>query len=343
MRRRRQALQKVVRELDAFPKVQEDCQKPTLRGGTFSLLSLALIVVLIVSEFFYYRSTEHVFQYSVDTEMDSKMLLSFDISVAMPCQYLGADLVDLAGEGLVLSDTVKMEAAAFDLSPNQWRWFEDKRRTLDGYAESRSLSDLPVFRGISMPPRDRRGGEKTPDPPGGCRLHGNFPVKKVTGNFHITSGRSIPHPQGHAHINLAVPSNLLNYSHRIDHFSFGPPVPGVVNPLDVTLKISPDKQHMFQYYLRIVPTKFKTLTHSLDTYQYAVTERNRTKGGHGLPGLFFKYDLTPMVVQITERRHSLIQFFIRLIGIVGGIFSTSGMLNSFIGTVMDYVTCSRKE
>ena len=51
MRRRRAAL-KVVKELDAFPKVEDDYQKPTARGGTISILSISIILVLMLSEFF---------------------------------------------------------------------------------------------------------------------------------------------------------------------------------------------------------------------------------------------------------------------------------------------------
>ena len=56
-----------------------------------------------------------------------------------------------------------------------------------------------------------------------------------------------------------------------------------------------------------------------------------------MPGVFFKYDLTAMTVEIKEQRRPFWQFIIRLSGIVGGIFATSGMLNSFIGSLTDGV------
>jgi len=340
MRRRRTAL-KVVKELDAFPKVEEDYQKPTARGGTISILSISIILFLVVSEFFYYTATELKYEYSVDTDLESKLLLTVDMTVAMPCDYLGADIIDLAGESVSLANHVKMEPVSFELTELQLHFLAAKRSVLSMFSESRSLNDLPIIERVSnlaLPdPKTFDAALRTDS----CRIHGSIEVNKIAGNFHITVGRSVPHPRGHAHINVHLPSNLLNFSHRIDHFSFGVRMPGAINPLDATLKISSDSHQLFQYFMRVVPTKFSTLDRGVMTNQYSVTERNRTinhmKGSHGIAGIFFKYDMSAMVVEIKEIRRPFWQFLIRLSGIVGGIFATSGMLNSLIGSMTDGV------
>ena len=339
MRRRRAAL-KVVRELDAFPKVENDYQRPTARGGTLSIVSLSVILFLVVSEFFYYRTTEIRYRYSVDTDLESKLLIGLDISIAMSCEYLGADIVDLAGESKSIANQMKMEPAIFELTDEQLRFLEAKRRLVAANGDSKSLNELPIVEvlGMSQPTagQGEAGVRLT-----ACRIHGSMEVKKVAGNFHITIGRSVPHPQGHAHLNLYIPRDSVNFSHRIDHFSFGSPVPGAINPLDGVMKITDDRQHIFQYYLQVVPTKFRTFQRSMDTNQYSVTERNRTinhqAGSHGVTGIFFKYDMSPMVVEITEERRPFWQFLVRLCGIIGGIFATSGMLNTIIGSFTDGV------
>lgn len=340
MRRRRAAL-KVVKELDAFSKVEDDYQKPTARGGTISILCISIILVLMVSEFFYYRSTELKYEYSVDTDLESKLLLTLDMTIAMPCNYLGADIIDFAGESKSLADHMKMESVSFHLTSAQLGFLAAKRSVLSMFSESRSLNDLPVIESVStmtLPEAKRVDNTLRKD---SCRIHGSIEVNKVAGNFHITTGRSVPHPKGHAHLNVYVPANVLNFSHRIDHFSFGPRMPGAINALDATLKIASDPHEVFQYYMSVVPTKFNTLDRSVSTNQYSVTERNRTidrrRGSHGMPGVFFKYDLTAMTVEIKEQRRPFWQFLIRLSGIVGGIFATSGMLNSFIGSLTDGV------
>lgn len=81
----------------------------------------------------------------------------------------------------------------------------------------------------------------------------------------------------------------------------------------------------------------------LDTNQYSVTDMSReTEHGRGVPGesdvgtrlawevlksgpgIFFKYDVEPMSLQIEERTVTLIDFLVRLAGIVGGILVCSG-------------------
>ena len=344
MRRRKAAL-KVVKQFDAFPKVAEDYQRPTTRGGTLSLLSLSLIAVLVVSEFFYYRSSELHFRYSVDTDLNSQLQFSVDMTIAMPCQYLGADIVDLAGESKSLSGHINMEPSVFQLSDLQQQFFDAKQKILSKFGQSRSLNDLLVIEDIKAleSSLEKSAVVESSGKKDSCRIHGNIDVKKVAGNFHITVGKSIQHPQGHAHLNVFVPKELLNFSHRIDHLSFGPRVAGAINPLDSTLKLTEEQHHIYQYYMQVVPTKFRTFEYILETNQYSVTERNRSidhrKGSHGVAGVFFKYDMSSMMVEIVERRKPFWQFLIRLSGIIGGIFATSGMLHLFIGSIMDGALC----
>lgn len=328
-----------MKELDAFPKVEEDYQRPTTRGGTLSLLSTILIIYLVVSEFFYFRATELKYKYSVDTDLESDLLLRADVTIAMPCDYLGVDIIDLSGESKAITDHMKLEPAGFELTEEQLLIMEAKQKLISFDGDPKSLNDLPIVEVV------RTASKPTPADTGvqqeACRLHGAMNVKKVAANFHITIGRSVPHPQGHAHLNMFIPKEVLNFSHRIDHLSFGLPVPGAVNPLDGVLKIAPTGQHVYQYYMQVVPTRLNTFHRQLSTNQYSVTERNRTlshqKGSHGVPGIFFKYDMNAMVVEIHEERRPFWQFLIRLCGIVGGIFATSGMLNALIGSITEGV------
>lgn len=343
MRRRRGPL-KIVTELDAFPKVPKDYQKATTRGGTLSILAISMIIVLVISEFFYYRGTEIQFKYSVDTDMDSHLLITLDMTVAMPCEYLGADIVDLTGDSISISPHMKMEPALFELSHIQNEIFKAKRALLDKFSKSRSLNDFPVIENLHTLGLPQNAMTEDPNiKKMSCRIHGEIEVKKVAGNFHITIGRTIAHPMGHAHLDMNIPKGVTNFSHRIDRLAFGPPVPGAINPLDSSIKLTDDARHMFQYYMRVVPTKFSTLDRTMTTNQFSVTERNRTvnhgRGSHGASGIFFKYDLTAMSVEIVEKRRSFWQFIVRLCGVVGGIFATSGMLHSFIGSLTDGVLC----
>ena len=42
-------------------------------------------------------------------------------------------------------------------------------------------------------------------------------------------------------------------------------------------------------------------------------------------GVYFKYDFSPLIVRVTEKGRPFWQFLVRLCGIIGGIFATSGI------------------
>lgn len=119
----------------------------------------------------------------------------------------------------------------------------------------------------------------------------------------------------------------------------------------------PLANHIFQYFITIVPTKLNTYKVSADTHQYSVTEQvdtllkthhlcallwsliiwtaviplvlqdraiNHAAGSHGVSGIFMKYDISSLMVKVTEQHMPLWQFLVRLCGIIGGIFSTTG-------------------
>ena len=53
-------------------------------------------------------------------------------------------------------------------------------------------------------------------------------------------------------------------------------------------------------------------------------ELNHDAGSHGTPGIFFKYDFSPIKVYVAHKYTPLWKFLIRLCGIVGGIFACTG-------------------
>ena len=99
-----------------------------------------------------------------------------------------------------------------------------------------------------------------------------------------------------------------------------------------------------QYFLKVVSTKFVTLSREeLSTHQYSVTEyeRDLNKGnqpgkddlGHqtshgyaGVPGLFFSYEISPMLVIHKETRQSFAHFLTDTCAIVGGVLTVAGLI-----------------
>jgi len=341
--RNRKAASKVIKELDAFPKIPQDYQETSASGGTVSVFVFVFIGILVVSEFMYYRGTEMQYSYEVDNDAESKMKINVDITVAMKCDDVGADVLDLSGTSIDTESHLKLDETYFRLDKKQALWRDlvykhqaDGYRTindvLDMYATSGGKS-LPTY----MPPRD--DSEFNDESFDACRIYGGIDVNKVAGNFHITAGKSIPHPRGHAHLSALVSEETQNFSHRIDRLSFGSPIPGVINPLDGDIQLTTSNYAMYQYYIKIVPTNIRTNHRNVSTNQFSVTQRQRLvspfSGGRGVPGIYFKYDFSPLLVRVTEKGRPFWQFLVRLCGIIGGIFATSGMMHSLVGFLFD--------
>lgn len=335
---------KVIKELDAFPKVPENYQKSSASGGTVSILSFVLIAVLVVSEVQFYTAVERKYNYEVDTEPDGNMEVNFDITFAMKCDDIGADILDLSGSTIHGEDYVKQEPVSFALSRIQREWFglfNQMRGNLEGY---RTLNNIVGFQGEIPTYMPKDENEATIQNQDGCRIHGTFPIKKVAGNFHITVGKSVQHPRGHAHLSNIVDISVYNFSHRIDQLTFGKYIPGIINPLDGDMMVAEKNLMMYQYYIKIVPTIKIALNGKVTkTNQYSVTQRVReidhTAGSHGVSGVFFKYELSPIMVRITEHHKPYWQLLVRLCGIIGGIFATSGMLHDLISFLINIITC----
>ena len=96
---------------------------------------------------------------------------------------------------------------------------------------------------------------------------------------------------------------------------------------------------VYQYFLQIVPTVYKKQGdngESLRTGQFSVT-RHISVNTNRLPGLFFKYDSFPILVTVQYSPYSIWHLLIRLSGIVGGVFATSGKLVGVLRVVL--ITC----
>ncbi|XP_067906708.1 endoplasmic reticulum-Golgi intermediate compartment protein 2 [Heterodontus francisci] len=337
----------LVKELDAFPKIPDSYIETSTSGGTVSVIAFTTIALLSIMEFFVYRDTWMKYDYEVDKDFASKLRINLDITVSMKCHYIGADVLDLAETMVAASEGLKYEPTVFELSSRQRMWQRTLQKIRRKVQEEHSLQDLlfkSAFKGSPtvLPSRE----DRLSYPHDACRIHGHLYVNKVAGNFHITVGKAIPHPRGHAHMAALISHDVYNFSHRIDHYSFGEPIPGLINPLDGTEKVAIDHNQMFQYFITIVPTKLNTYKFSADTHQYSVTERerviNHAAGSHGVSGIFMKYDISSLMVTVTEQHMPLGQFLVRLCGIIGGIFSTTGMLHGFVGFLVDVICCRFK-
>ncbi|XP_068642229.1 uncharacterized protein [Aristolochia californica] len=168
----------------------------------------------------------------------------------------------------------------------------------------------------------------------GCNIYGFLEVNKVAGNFHFAPGKSFQQSNVHVHDLLVFQRDSFNVSHKINRLAFGDNFPGVVNPLDGVEWTQQTAHGMYQYFIKVVPTVYTIINgHKIQSNQLSVTEHFRgTELGRvqALPGVFFFYDLSPIKVTFTEQHVSFLHFLTNVCAIVGGIFTVSGIIDSFI-------------
>jgi len=169
----------------------------------------------------------------------------------------------------------------------------------------------------------------------GCQIYGYLLVNKVAGNFHFAPGKSFQQHNMHVHDLQPLKWATFNISHQIIRLSFGTEFPGIVNPLDNVSK-SGSSSNMYQYFIKVVPTIYESGPNKvLNTNQFSVTEHERpvdanALGGHGIPGVFFMYDLSPIMVKMSHKDKSLAHFLTGVCAIIGGIYTVASLFDSFI-------------
>ncbi|KAI9142954.1 endoplasmic reticulum vesicle transporter-domain-containing protein [Paraphysoderma sedebokerense] len=352
-----------LKRFDAYAKTLDDFRIRTSSGGLVTIASAILIAVLITSEFVDWRTPEMKPQLLVDTSRKDQMSIYFNVTFpSVPCFLLSLDVMDVSGEHQndIAHDIYKVR---IDKSGKPVVIAPEK--VLNG-TSSKACGDC--FGGVPPPsgccntcedvrvayqkkgwslnkPEEieqcvREGWvtlmkEQAEE---GCNVHGHLEVNKVAGNFHFAPGRSFQQAHMHIHDMNYYANRQFDFSHTIHYLSFGKMVQGMVNPLDdFVLDLPKDKSHSVQNFIKVVGTEFYFLNGtSLQTNQYSVTEyRKDVTGGGGfghlaLPGVFFNFDISPMLVIYREYRKSFVHFITDVCAIVGGIFTVAGLIDSGI-------------
>ena len=82
--------------------------------------------------------------------------------------------------------------------------------------------------------------------------------------------------------------------------------------------------YKFQYFLSVVPTTYSvgfpgtSGSKTIFTNQYAVTEQEKDIGERTIPGIFVKYDIEPILLNVVETRDSFFVFLIKVVNILSG-------------------------
>ena len=163
----------------------------------------------------------------------------------------------------------------------------------------------------------------------GCNLFGYVEVSRAPGTIHLA-----PHSSRHS-----FDFSHVNTSHHIDHLSFGLELGAIERrglPPDVRKHLlsldgrafTAATAHLTQeHHVNIVPTRYQpagSVAH-VETYQFTATSHARTKDT--LPSLLISYDVSPIQVNIAERRQPTSELVLSFCAIIGGVVAVFGIID----------------
>ncbi|KAK7274661.1 hypothetical protein RIF29_15757 [Crotalaria pallida] len=359
-----------LRNLDAYPKVNEDFYNRTLAGGVITIVSASVMLFLFFSELYLYFYTVKESRLLVDTSRGETLHINFDVTFpAVRCSLLSLDAMDISGEqhldirhnimkkridanGNVIEvkqDGIGVSKIERPLQKHGGRLGHEEKYCGSCFGAEESddhccnsceeVRDAYKKRGWALTNVDlidqcKREGyvQKLKDEEGeGCNVHGSLEVNKVAGNFHFAMGKSFLQTAIFLVDLVNFEDNHFNISHQINKLSFGHHYPGLVNPLDGVKWVLGDTPGVYQYFIKVVPTIYKDVRgHVINSNQYSVTEHFKKADIGVLPGVFFFYDISPIKVTYTEDHVPFLHFLTNVCAIIGGIFTVAGIVDSSI-------------
>ncbi|KAK8558779.1 hypothetical protein V6N13_098417 [Hibiscus sabdariffa] len=304
-----------IRNLDAYPKVNEDFFSRTLSGGIITLVSSLAILLLVFSEFKSYLHTVTETKLLVDTSRGETFHINFDVTFpAIPCTLLSVDTMDISGEQHldIKHDIIKKRindrgdviesrpdgigAPKIEKPLQRHGGRLEKNETYCGSCFGAEQSDDDCCnsceevrdryrqKGWAVTNEDlidqcKREGffERIKQEDGeGCNIHGSLEVNRVAGNFHFAAGKSFHQSNFLFDDMISLQKDSYNISHTINRLAFGEYFPGVVNPLDGGQWTHKTSNGMYQYFIKVVPTIYTDIRgRTVNSNQYSVTEHFR--------------------------------------------------------------------
>ena len=172
----------------------------------------------------------------------------------------------------------------------------------------------------------------------GCKLKGHFFIDSVPGSFIISAKAFYPtidrlkrEAMDKYNLEHVIKEFYFGESEEKSFFSFfGLKSNRLTNTLRNKKRLNDKNQMIYQYYLKIVPSKNKyTKGNEVNKYQYTFNSFSDFTYNN-LPALYFKYDLSPITIEYKYNKMSFLTFLINIFAILGGVFTVAGIIDAII-------------
>lgn len=279
------------------------------------------MIYLFIFEFSRYFDIKTTSEMLIDLSRGSdKLKVNIDISLnRLPCSILSLDLADFMG------------SHSLNIKGNLVKTKLDK----NGYIVDKQLSQANLNTQPSQINEEEIKQALLNEE--GCRMIGSFEVFKVPGNFHIST-----HAHGRTLMKLIAENETLSFdlTHTIHRISFGNEADikeiknsfnlGILSPLDGVYTKDEKNQKSFEYYLDIVPTYYVDLNKKEYHVHQFTANKNQVKTHIMIPTIYFRYDISPILVKFIQEKPNIFQVIINVCAIFGGMFTIAGIIDTLL-------------
>jgi hypothetical protein len=307
--------------LDFFTKAKEEIETATGIGGLFSLAALGLAILFFLLEIGSFVSVEWVREIKIENDNDLYRTEHMNLDMYfynLPCHLITLNRVENEGG---FDGEIKAHLERYD----------NNHRFIANYISGTPNENTPGFHQEII---DAIHASEN------CRVLGPLEVTEIPG--HIEFGFKHKTRQYHElpvdfreQLNLAFKFNHLSFGLKNETLKVQKMYGDKINfaPYDGMIVSDLVHNEKINYYAKVVPNTFYSKRDSLDyarAYQFSFNSKKKTIEGNEMPNMQIAYEFNPVTIEYVRTANAFTGFLVHILAIIGGIFSTIGLVNSFI-------------
>ena len=287
------------------------------------------MVLLLINEYFNYKKINMTSLMYVDKNRGSdKLQVNIDLDLYnLPCELLSIEIRNHLGlnvkniEGNLTTYSYDSKRKIIGQKPYALQSLGKFNHDHDHFAQ-------PDYELVKTKIKNKEG----------CKLKGMFFLDAVPGYFIISSmafGPTIDRlrKEGLDKTNVEHVINDLSFGEKFSRYKllgFGYQAYSLLHTLKNKNRLNDKLPMTYQYYLKIVPTKFRYYRGTIyENYQYTTNSFSENSLDR-IPVLLFRYDLSPITVEYKQTKMPFLTFMINIFAILGGVFTVAGIIDAII-------------